>query len=57
MENSRLVAGSLMGLGSFVRILAARAWWLAALATGCLPRRRPVQLRHAYEEQADSDAA
>lgn len=57
MENSRLVAGSLMGFGSLVRRLAARAWWIAALAMGRPPRRRPVQLRHAYQERADSDAA
>jgi hypothetical protein len=57
MENSRAVAGSLAGLGSLVRILAARAWWLAGLALGRLPRRRPVQVQHEYEEQAASDAA
>jgi hypothetical protein len=57
MENSRAMAGSLAGLGSLVRILAARAWWLAGLAMGRPPRRRPVQARHAYEERAASDAA
>lgn len=57
IENSRLVAGSLIWLGSFVRILAARAWWLTGLAMGRPPRRRPGQVRHAFEEQAASDAA
>jgi hypothetical protein len=57
MENSRLMAGSLIGLGSFARILAARAWWLAGLAMGRPPRRRPVQIQHPYEERAASDAA
>jgi hypothetical protein len=57
MENSRAMAGSLARLGSLVRILAARAWWLAGLAMGRPPRRRPVQARHAYEERAASDAA
>jgi hypothetical protein len=56
MQNSRAMAGSRAGLGSLVRILAARAWWLAVLAMGRLPRHRPVQARHAYEEQAASDA-
>ena len=57
MENSRLIAGSLGRLGNLLRIRAARAWWLAGLAMRRPPRRRPVEVRHEYEEQAASDAA
>jgi hypothetical protein len=57
MENSRAMAGSLAELGNLVRLLAARAWWLAGLAMGRPPRRRPLQVQHACEEQAAADAA
>ena len=41
MENSRMAADSLVGLGKLVRNLAARAWLLAGLAMRRAPRRRP----------------
>ncbi len=44
MENSRLTANGLAGLGSLVRNLSARAWWLAGLAMLRPPRRRPADL-------------
>ena len=44
MENSRLTANGLAGLGSMVRIVSARAWWLAGLAMLRPPRRRPADL-------------
>ena len=40
MENSRMAADSLVGLGKLVRNLAARAWLLAGLAMRRAPRRR-----------------
>lgn len=45
MENSRLIAGSAPALGSVVRNLAERAWWLAGLAMGRPPRRNPMARR------------
>jgi hypothetical protein len=42
MENSRLMAGSVLDLGSRLRNLAARAWWLGGLAMRRPPRRRPI---------------
>jgi hypothetical protein len=55
MENSRLTAGSLAGVGTLVRNLSARAWCLAGLAMRRPPRRRPVQ--SVRDEAATSDAA
>ncbi len=43
MENSRLMAGSVLDLGSWLRNLAARVWWLGGLATRRPPRRRPIK--------------
>jgi hypothetical protein len=43
VENSRMAAGSLAGLGASVRNLLARAWWLGGLAMRRAPRRRPGQ--------------
>ena len=45
MENSRLIAGSAPDPGRLIRNLAARAWWIAGLATRRPPRRRPVANR------------
>ena len=45
MENSRLIAGSAAGLGSLIRSVAERAWWLGGLAMRRPPRRRPVARR------------
>jgi len=48
MENSRLIAGSapgLGGLGSLIRGLAERAWWLGGLAMRRPPRPRPAASR------------
>ena len=42
MENSRLIAGSAPSLGSLLRGLAERAWWLGGLAMRRPPRRHPV---------------
>jgi hypothetical protein len=42
MENSRLMAGSVLDLGGRLWNLAARAWWLAGLAMRRPPRRRPI---------------
>lgn len=56
MENSRLAAGSLMGVGALLRNLLARAWWVAGLAMSRPPRRRPALGRTAREETATSDA-
>jgi hypothetical protein len=44
MENSRLTANGLAGLGSLFRNLSARVWWLAGLAMLRPPRRRPADL-------------
>ena len=41
MENSRLNAGTLAGVGRLVRNLSARAWWLGGLA---MPLRTPPNL-------------
>jgi hypothetical protein len=57
LENSRMAAGSLAGLGKVVRNLAARAWWLAGLAMRRAPRRRPSLEQVDYEETAASDVA
>lgn len=57
MENSRVMASSLAGLGGLVRVLAARAWLLGGLAMRRPPRRRPIPAHHAYEETPASDAA
>jgi hypothetical protein len=57
MENSRLMAGSPTGLGSLVRNLAARVWWLGGLAMQRSPRPRRAQVRQAREESAASDGA
>jgi hypothetical protein len=43
MENSRQMAGSLLDLGSRLRNLMARAWWLSGLAMRRPPRRRPIR--------------
>jgi hypothetical protein len=50
MENSRRVAGSIRDRVSFVRSLAARAWWLGGLAMRRAPRRRPIK-----EQQSKPD--
>jgi hypothetical protein len=55
MENSRHSATALAGLGGVVRIMLARAWWLAGLAMRRPPRRRPAQSAH--EDMSASDAA
>jgi hypothetical protein len=57
MENSRMTADSIAGLGKLVRNLAARAWWLAGLAMRRAPRRRPSLEQIDYEETAASDVA
>jgi hypothetical protein len=57
MENSRMAADSLVGLGKLVRNLAARAWLLAGLAMRRAPRRRPGLKQIDYEETAASDVA
>ena len=57
MENSRLAARSLAGVGAQVRTLAARAWWLAGLAMRRAPRRRPVPAQTARDRDAASDPA
>jgi hypothetical protein len=57
MENSRLMAGSLPRLGSVIRNLAARAWWLGGLAMERPPRSRPTEVREPREKPAASDAA
>jgi hypothetical protein len=56
-ENSRLIANSLPRLGSVIRNLAARAWWLGGLAMERPPRPRPIEFREAREKPASSDAA
>jgi hypothetical protein len=57
MENSRMNANALAGLGGRVRNLAARAWWLAGLAMRRAPRRRPGLEPVDYEDTAASDVA
>jgi hypothetical protein len=57
MENSRMAANSLAGLGALIRNLAARAWWLAGLAMHRAPRRRPGLEPVDYEDTAASDAS
>jgi hypothetical protein len=57
MENSRLIAGSVPRLGSLIRNLAERAWWLGGLAMRRAPRRRPNPIHRAYEEKTAPDAA
>ena len=57
MENSRMAANSVAGIGKLVRNLAARAWWLAGLAMRRAPRRRPGLEQIDYEDTAASDVA
>jgi hypothetical protein len=57
MENSRMAANSLAGLGALIRNLAARAWWLAGLAMRRAPRRRPGREPLDYEDTAVSEVA
>jgi hypothetical protein len=57
MENSRVAASSLAGLGRLMRNLAARAWWLGGLAMRRAPRRRPGLVQIDYEDTAASDLA
>ncbi len=57
MENSRMTASSLAGLGALIRNLATRAWWLAGLAMRRAPRRRPNLEQIDFEESAASDVA
>jgi len=45
MENSRLIAGSAPSLGSVLRNLAERAWWLGGLAMRRPPRPNPAPSR------------
>jgi hypothetical protein len=45
MENTRLIAGSTLGLGSLFRNFAERAWWVAGLAMRRPPRRNPAANR------------
>jgi hypothetical protein len=40
MENSRMTADTLAGLGRLVLNLSARVWWIAGLAMRRAPRRR-----------------
>jgi hypothetical protein len=42
MENSRMTAHTLAGIGRLARSLSARAWWIAGLAMRRAPRRRPA---------------
>jgi len=57
MENSRLAASTLGGLGGVVRNLSTRVWFVAGLAMRRPPRRRPVLDDSVREETAASDAA
>ena len=57
MENSRMTASSLAGLGALISNLATRAWWLAGLAMRRAPRRRPNLEQIDFEESAASDVA
>jgi hypothetical protein len=57
MENSRMAANSLAGLGALTRNLAARAWWLAGLAMRRAPRRRPGLEPVDYADTAASEVA
>ncbi|MHB8611488.1 MAG: hypothetical protein ACYDAL_03520 [Candidatus Dormibacteraceae bacterium] len=57
MENSRMAADSLAGLGALIRKLSARAWWLAGLAMSRPPRRRRGLEQVDYEERAVPDVA
>jgi hypothetical protein len=65
VENSRMAADSLAGLGALVRNLAARAWWLGGLAMrralrrrpGLEQRRRPAPDLTSYEETSASQVA
>jgi hypothetical protein len=57
MENSRLTANGLAGLGRVVVHMLARAWWLAGLAMRRPPRRRPVPTQNACDRDTASDAA
>jgi hypothetical protein len=52
MENSRLIAGSTLGLGSLFRNWAERAWWVAGLAMRRPPRRSPSRTHSGQGETA-----
>ena len=52
MENNRLIAGTAPRLGSVLRNLAERAWWLGGLAMGRPPRRRPMRAHPGRGETA-----
>lgn len=56
MENSRLVAESFPDVGSLIRNLVARAWWLGGLAMRRPPRRRPVRVQPQIDEEAGSES-
>jgi hypothetical protein len=56
-ENSRLMTRSAPRLGTVIRNVAERAWWLAGFALQRPPRPRPSQVRQAREESTASDAA
>jgi hypothetical protein len=45
MENNRLIAGSTPGLGTLLRHVTERAWWLAGLAMRRPPCRSSVARR------------
>jgi hypothetical protein len=56
-ENRRLYGDTaLAGLAALVRMLGARVWWLAGLATRRPPRRRTIHLVKDDRDSA-SDAA
>ena len=57
MENRHLAPGTLAGFGGLVRNLSARAWHVAGLAMRRPPRRRPVRVHTARDEDAASNAA
>ena len=57
MENSRIAAASLAGLGTLIRNLAARAWWLGGLAMRRAPRRRRGLEPVDYSDTAASEVA
>jgi hypothetical protein len=57
MENSRIAADWLAGVGRLIHNLSARAWWLAGLAMRRTPRRRPGAGQIDFEETAASDVA
>jgi hypothetical protein len=57
MENSRMAADSVAGLGALIRNLSARAWWLAGLAMRRAPRRRRNLGQIDHEETAAPEVA